>query len=31
MQKFLQQDLQERVDYQSSIAGLNALIAGGNG
>jgi flagellum-specific ATP synthase len=26
MQKFLQQDLQERVDYQSSIAGLQALI-----
>ena len=26
MQKFLQQDLQERVDYQSSIAGLSALI-----
>jgi flagellum-specific ATP synthase len=26
MQKFLQQDLQERVDYQSSVAGLKALM-----
>jgi flagellum-specific ATP synthase len=28
MQKFLQQDLQERVDYQSSIVGLKALVTG---
>jgi flagellum-specific ATP synthase len=26
MQKFLQQDLQERVDYQASVAGLKALM-----
>lgn len=29
MQKFLQQDLQERVDYQASIAGLKSLVTGG--